>query len=73
MVIQQLRELLKASPFEPFDLKLADGTVYRIRHEDFVSVSPKGRVIVWDKEDRAHHVNPLLILALSETSAKRHG
>lgn len=71
MVIRQLREFLRSAPFEPFELKLADGSVFKIRHPDYVSVSPRGRVIMWDKEDNAHHINPLLILSLAETSPKK--
>jgi len=40
---QQLRDLLHAQPFRPFDLVLVDGTTLTVRHPDFVSIPPVRR------------------------------
>ncbi len=41
---ERIREAMHAQPFEPFDIKLVDGTTYTIRHPDYVSVPPSPRV-----------------------------
>jgi hypothetical protein len=35
---EDLLELLRAKPFEPFRLHLSDGAAYEIRHRDFAIV-----------------------------------
>ena len=42
MTIQQLRATLKAVPFRPFDVHMADGRSFHIRHPDFLLMSPSG-------------------------------
>ena len=32
----RIRELLRATPFQPFVIRMADGEEYRIEHPDFV-------------------------------------
>jgi len=39
----QLRRILTESPFLPFELRMADGTLYRVRHPDYLSVPPVPR------------------------------
>jgi hypothetical protein len=38
MVPDELRDLLKQQPFEPFRIVLTDGTTYEIRHPDLLWV-----------------------------------
>jgi hypothetical protein len=45
--ISMLRELLTAVPFKPFVLCLSDGRKLPVRHPDFLTISPKGR-IMWE-------------------------
>jgi hypothetical protein len=40
-----VRELLRQRPFQPFFIYLTDGTVYRIRHPDQIAVSRSTVVI----------------------------
>ncbi len=46
MTLDQLRNLLKTSPFRPFVIHLADGREFRVHHPDFLSISPTGRTII---------------------------
>ena len=40
MTIKQIREVITASPFLEFSLRMADGTVYEVPHPDFLSIPP---------------------------------
>ena len=46
MTIEQLRATVRAQPFVPFTLHLADGRDYRIDHPEFISSHPQGRTII---------------------------
>jgi hypothetical protein len=38
--INTIRNAMRAQPFRPFDLVLADGTSFPVRHPDYLSVPP---------------------------------
>ena len=38
-----IRFALRAQPFRPFDLKLVDGSVYNVKHPDYLSIPPVRR------------------------------
>ena len=38
-----IRLALRAQPFRPFDLKLVDGSVYKVKHPDWISIPPVRR------------------------------
>jgi hypothetical protein len=40
MIADRIRDVMKAQPFQPFDLLLADGRSYTITHPDYISVPP---------------------------------
>ena len=62
----RLRELLQAQPFRPFAIRLIDGTVFSIPHEDFLSVTKSGNVI-YDDGDRVYKtINVTLIGVIEE-------
>lgn len=47
MTIEQLRRAIRAQPFRPFMISLADGRRFRVRHPDFVLIGPEaGRTFV---------------------------
>ena len=35
-----IRLALQAQPFRPFDLKLVDGSVYKVKHPDYLAFRP---------------------------------
>jgi hypothetical protein len=38
--LNQVREVLRRQPFRPFQLRLADGTGYTVKHHDFMAIPP---------------------------------
>ncbi len=62
-----LRELWHASPFEPFEIQLADGRSVRVPHPDHFAMSPKGTdVIVWDDRSRPTFINSRVIVSITK-------
>ncbi len=47
-MIEELKRLLGAAPFRPFQLHMADGRVFDIHHPEIVMVTKKGIVVVED-------------------------
>jgi hypothetical protein len=45
MTTNEVREVLKASPFTPFSLRLVDGSTVRIDHPEFALLPPGRRAI----------------------------
>ena len=43
---EDLKKLLRASPFRPFTLYLPNEKSFRVPHEDFAWLTPSGRTIV---------------------------
>ncbi|MEA2715415.1 MAG: hypothetical protein QOG91_443 [Candidatus Parcubacteria bacterium] len=43
---ETMLEAMHALPFQPFSVRLADGSSYAVPARDFISVSPKGRTVV---------------------------
>ncbi|OHB77943.1 MAG: hypothetical protein A2Z25_12135 [Planctomycetes bacterium RBG_16_55_9] len=70
MDLQGVREALHRQPFEPFDIRLADGRSVPVRHPDFVAVG-KRRIIVVEPDDSWLAIEPLLIVSL-DYNDKRH-
>jgi hypothetical protein len=42
----ELRKLLRAAPFRPFQLHLTDQRTFDVPHPEFVAIQPAGRWIV---------------------------
>jgi hypothetical protein len=59
----RVRELLKAVPFRPFTIKMADGREYRIEHPDFVlaAATEIPQIIIEERDGRTHFLSALLI------------
>jgi hypothetical protein len=43
MQSQDLKANLKAQPFRPFTIRMADGRTFDVKHPDFLLLSPNGR------------------------------
>lgn len=63
MDIAGIREALHKQPFEPFNIRLADGRSLPVPHPDFVALTPR-RAIVGAEDDSWSVVEPLLIVSL---------
>jgi hypothetical protein len=37
---ETIREAKRAQPFRPFSLRLVDGTIYDVKHPDFITIPP---------------------------------
>jgi hypothetical protein len=65
-----IRTLLYAEPFKPFVIKSSDGKQYRVKHPDYVAISPKGgRITVYSYEERFAMLSALHIVAVEQAKA----
>jgi hypothetical protein len=77
MVVSSMREFNRALPFKPYKIYMASGDGFPVAHPDFVSISPRGSmVIVFDAKGIPHHLSALLIervaLHIGRKEAKRN-
>jgi hypothetical protein len=65
MTSERLRELIKAQPFHPFDIRLADGRAIRVAHSEMALPSPSGRtVVVFQPDDSMTIIDLFLAISL---------
>jgi hypothetical protein len=65
MIVDQLRNVYNAQPFQPFVIHLADGREVPVVHRDFIMTVPSGRtVIVVQPDDTVNIVDRLLVTDL---------
>lgn len=62
MTADALRQLLRAQPFRPFDIHLADGRSLAVAHPDFVALEPSGRTIAIGVESNGFELVDLLLV-----------
>ena len=61
----EVRKLMHAEPFTPFLVKTSDGKQYRVKHPDYVAISPKGgRIVVFADEEASTTLSALHIVAV---------
>ena len=61
----EVRKLMHADPFTPFLVKTSDGKQYRVKHPDYVAISPKGgRIVVFADEEASTTLSALHIVAV---------
>jgi hypothetical protein len=68
MTTPQFRSMLRAAPFQPFDIYLADGRSLAVRHPEMVAVTGGGRTIGVATDDETIEIVDLLLV----TSLKPH-
>ena len=62
MIIESIRELNNAVPFQPYEIRMASGARHRVPHPDFMLIAPRGNyVIVADAQNRPRNLSTLLI------------
>jgi len=64
MTIEELRKLLRAQPFRPFEIHLADARSLSVDHPEFVGQAPSGRTISVGQIDGFEIVDLLLVTSL---------
>ena len=64
-MIENTRRLMNAEPFIPFVIKTSDGKVYRVKHPDYLAISPNRRwMTVYADEDFGTMLSALHIVAV---------
>jgi len=64
-VTDEIRKHLEAEPFVPFVIKTSDGKQYRVKHPDYVAISPKGgRITVYADEETSTMISALHMVAV---------
>jgi len=62
---EDLKEAIKAEPFKPFLIRMADGREYHVPHPEFILLTPSGRMaIVVLPNDAVTHLDTMLITSL---------
>jgi hypothetical protein len=66
----RIRELLRAQPFMPFVIRMADGRDYRIEHPDFVlaAASDVPQITIEEPDGRQHFLSALLVTSVERGS-----
>ena len=75
MAAEKFRELMRAQPFVPFTIRLADGHQISVAHPDFVAASPSGRIacVFHGGEDASTFVDVMLVTAIEMNPRKANG
>jgi len=66
MTTEQFTAVIRAMPFRPFRIHLADGRNLTVEHPDFIMRSPSGRSAILYKPDDTFEVIDLLLVAMLE-------
>jgi hypothetical protein len=73
-ITEELREMIIAQPFQPFDLKTSDGDTFHVFHPDYCMISPSGgTAIVYQRADVGHSIVNLHHVVSIEPSRPRKG
>ena len=65
-IASRLRDLIRRTPFHPFDVKMVDGKIYHVPHEDYLTVTRSGEVTYDDGEGTFKSLNVTLILEITD-------
>jgi hypothetical protein len=64
MTLDQLRTAIRAQPFRPFTICLADGRSFNVRHPDFVLITPEAsRTFVVAESGEDYRIVDLLLVS----------
>lgn len=66
----RIRELLHASPFQPFIIRMADGREYRIDHPDFVlaAATDVPQITIEERNGSQHYLSALLVTSIERVA-----
>ena len=68
---QRIREFLKANPFRPFIIRMADGSEQYVDHPDFCLAAPDTlHVYIESREGDVKFLSALLIVAVEHAPAQ---
>jgi len=66
MTSERVRDLWRASPFQPFTLHLADGRSFHVPHPEFMVMTRGGRLAVVTHGDESFDIVDLLLVTSVE-------
>ena len=69
-MLEELRKLMRAAPFRPFTLHMADGRAFRIPHPEHIMLMTNGVIIVEDDEGLAEFLSPSLLASIATQTAE---
>jgi hypothetical protein len=64
MRAENLQEVIRAAPFRPFTLFLADGTRVPVRHPEWIAYAGGRTAIVIEQDERSHIIDVMLVTKL---------
>jgi len=66
----RIRELLHATPFQPFVIRMADGREYRIEHPDYVlaAASEVPQITIEQPDGAQHFLSALLVTSVERVA-----
>ena len=64
MDTNNLREVVRRRPFEPFKLRMNDGRGFFIPHPEYIAVSKRLIVVIAPTTEVAIHIEPLLVASV---------
>ncbi|MGA2658942.1 MAG: hypothetical protein ABSH34_15685 [Verrucomicrobiota bacterium] len=71
-MIADIRQCLRAGPFEPFSIVTSSGNRYRVATADHAGVNPQGsRVVVWFDDESSVTLSGLHIAALEKEAPSK--
>ena len=70
MKIEEIRSVLRAEPFRPFWIHLADSSRLPVKHEDFVALEPAGREMIVYQPDNTHQIVDVMLVTRLEVQAR---
>jgi hypothetical protein len=69
----RIRQLLHATRFQPFIIRMADGKEYRIEHPDFVlAASDVPQIIIEEPDGNVHFLSVLLVTSIETVPGSSH-
>jgi hypothetical protein len=63
MRIEEMRNLLKAQPFQPFVIHLPEGRTVPIARRDFALLSPNGRTLLAYEPDSSFNMIDVMLIS----------
>ena len=73
MTNESIRSAVRAEPFRPFAIRLADGRAFAVRHPEFVFSPPSSSVIVvFEPDDSYDMIDVRLVTSLDFESPDRN-
>jgi hypothetical protein len=71
MTSEDIRDMLRAKPFRPFQLNLADGDSFQVFHPDFAMISPNGETVVaYTRDNQMKMIDVMLITSIEHVNGR---